>query len=124
MSEFDQKFNRFLTVENPKMAVADQKLSEAIEPFQTLNPVSFLILKRPPLEVIHADAGARPQHAGAGGGVGNFLFRLKRAGRFRPQQKPQTRPWNGEVRGLAGVAPKKSTPAKKPIKWLWTQTEI
>jgi hypothetical protein len=35
-----------LTVENPKLAVADQKLSEAIEAFQRLKPFLFLILKR------------------------------------------------------------------------------
>ena len=88
MSEFDQKFNRFLTVENPKVAVADQKLSEAIEAFQRVKLFSFLILKRPPLEVIHADAGARPRHAGAGGGVGNFAFSPTRTGKVRWKQKP------------------------------------
>jgi hypothetical protein len=60
-----------LTVENPKLAVADPKLSEAIEPIQKVKPFSFLILKR--RGVIHADAGARPRHAGVGGGVGNSV---------------------------------------------------
>ena len=56
MSDFDQNFNLFLTVENPKLAVYGQKLSVAVEAIQRVKAFSFLILIKHSDEVIHADA--------------------------------------------------------------------
>ena len=61
-----------MTVENPKLAVYGLKLSEGIEGICGLAPFPFLILKRRPLKVIHADADAHPKRR-RGGGVGNFV---------------------------------------------------
>jgi len=72
MSDFDQKDNGFLAMENTKLSILDQKLSVAILENQRVNPFSFLILIKRPLKVIHADADAPPQRRRSGG-VGNFV---------------------------------------------------
>ena len=46
MSDFDQKDNGFLAMENTKLSILDQKLSVAILENQRVNPFSFLILKK------------------------------------------------------------------------------
>jgi hypothetical protein len=70
MSDFDQNFNRFLTVENPKLAVYGQKLSVAILKVQRVKPFPFLILIKHSHEVIHADAArAHTAQAKAAGWV-------------------------------------------------------
>jgi hypothetical protein len=76
LSQFDQIYNGLLAVQNPKLSVCGQKVSEPFQKNQRLNPSLFLILKG----IAATAAGARSQSASDGGAQfeqGRFFLRIK-----------------------------------------------
>jgi hypothetical protein len=67
LSQFDQIYNGFLAEQNPKLSVCGQKVSEAFQINQRLNPFPFLILKSTSGE-LSTPTPTRPQSAGEAAG--------------------------------------------------------
>jgi hypothetical protein len=106
MSDFDQKFNLFLTVANPKLSVPDPKLSVGFEAICGFQPFSFLILKKASHAVSQPRHRARPHSESRVTGRAVRCLQRKEPDQFLEPRRMDKRALQKRNKRLAGVGGK------------------